>query len=197
VRTFENSEVRDYSWPCVLVLVDHWVGADEFGTGRAELPPEEWCPGLCTARRANDTGVRGPGRPDRPRPAVAADLDLAEDRCRRRFPADQQHPGPGQHRQRRHPGLRGPHRLRAHQSACRRTGREFGSLRLNRIGNRGDFGSLGARDVTDHRNGVATARAWRGLTPRRNTFHWRENILIGGLTRSKRCFSIWPNQSSN
>ena len=24
-RTFENSEVRDYSWPCILVLVDTWV----------------------------------------------------------------------------------------------------------------------------------------------------------------------------
>src|SRR2546425_7874381 len=23
-RTLENSEVRDYSWPCILVLVDNW-----------------------------------------------------------------------------------------------------------------------------------------------------------------------------
>jgi hypothetical protein len=23
-RTFENSEIREYSWPCVLVLVDKW-----------------------------------------------------------------------------------------------------------------------------------------------------------------------------
>ena len=27
-RTFENSEVRDYSWPCVLVLVHTWIDAD-------------------------------------------------------------------------------------------------------------------------------------------------------------------------
>jgi hypothetical protein len=44
VRTFENSEVRDYSWPCVLVLVDTWVEADRFGTGRSKLPPEEMVP---------------------------------------------------------------------------------------------------------------------------------------------------------
>ena len=44
VRTFENSEVRDYSWPCVLVLVDTWVEADRFGTGRTKLPPEEMVP---------------------------------------------------------------------------------------------------------------------------------------------------------
>ncbi|VBI68097.1 Uncharacterised protein [Burkholderia pseudomallei] len=31
-RTFENSEVRPYSWPCVLVLVDTWVGESEFST---------------------------------------------------------------------------------------------------------------------------------------------------------------------
>ena len=43
-RTFENSEVRDYSWPCVLVLVDTWVEADRFGTGRSKLPPEEMVP---------------------------------------------------------------------------------------------------------------------------------------------------------
>jgi hypothetical protein len=29
-RTLENSEVRDYSWPCVLVLVSEWVAEDEF-----------------------------------------------------------------------------------------------------------------------------------------------------------------------
>lgn len=31
-RTFYNSEVRDYSWPCVLVLVSQWTDEDEFGT---------------------------------------------------------------------------------------------------------------------------------------------------------------------
>ena len=30
-RTFDNSEVRDDSWPCVLVLVDRWVAPAEFG----------------------------------------------------------------------------------------------------------------------------------------------------------------------
>ncbi len=30
-RTFENSSVRDVSWPCVLVLVRDWVEASGFG----------------------------------------------------------------------------------------------------------------------------------------------------------------------
>jgi len=43
-RTFDNSEVRDYSWPCVIVLVDTWVDADQFGSGQSKLPPEEMVP---------------------------------------------------------------------------------------------------------------------------------------------------------
>ena len=30
-RTFENSEVRDYSWPCVLVFVEKWQYHTDFG----------------------------------------------------------------------------------------------------------------------------------------------------------------------
>ena len=30
-RTLENSEVREYSWPCVLVFVSHWIDDSEFG----------------------------------------------------------------------------------------------------------------------------------------------------------------------
>ena len=33
-RTFANSEVRDYSWPCVLALVKSWKAEEEFGGGR-------------------------------------------------------------------------------------------------------------------------------------------------------------------
>jgi hypothetical protein len=43
-RTFDNSEIRGYSWPCVIVLVDTWVEADQFGAGRSMLPPEEMVP---------------------------------------------------------------------------------------------------------------------------------------------------------
>jgi hypothetical protein len=31
-RTLANSEVRPYSWPCILVFVDKWVDRDKFGT---------------------------------------------------------------------------------------------------------------------------------------------------------------------
>ena len=33
-RTIENSEVRDYSWPCVLVFVSEWGQESQFGAGR-------------------------------------------------------------------------------------------------------------------------------------------------------------------
>jgi hypothetical protein len=36
-RTLENSEVRDYSWPCVLVFVSEWKHDNAFGTGRELL----------------------------------------------------------------------------------------------------------------------------------------------------------------
>ena len=31
-RTIENSEVRDYSWPAILVFVSKWVDEEEFGS---------------------------------------------------------------------------------------------------------------------------------------------------------------------
>ncbi|WP_285113352.1 S1/P1 Nuclease [Leifsonia sp. fls2-241-R2A-40a] len=43
-RTFENSEVRDYSWPCILVLVDEWIAADRFGVGESQESPEDLVP---------------------------------------------------------------------------------------------------------------------------------------------------------
>ena len=42
-RTLENSEVRRYSWPCLLVFVDHWVEAYEFGVSKA-LAAEDMVP---------------------------------------------------------------------------------------------------------------------------------------------------------
>jgi hypothetical protein len=43
-RTIDNSEVREYSWPCVLVFVDHWVERDLFGQGDGHLAAEEMVP---------------------------------------------------------------------------------------------------------------------------------------------------------
>jgi hypothetical protein len=42
-RTLENSEVRDYSWPCVLVFVSEWVDDKEFGGGGG-LRPSDYVP---------------------------------------------------------------------------------------------------------------------------------------------------------
>jgi hypothetical protein len=43
-RTLDNSEVRPYSWPCILVFVDHWVDRDKFGHARNQLDSEEIVP---------------------------------------------------------------------------------------------------------------------------------------------------------
>jgi len=43
-RTFQNSEIRDYSWPCVVVLVERWLTAQDFGTGPGKVPVEEKVP---------------------------------------------------------------------------------------------------------------------------------------------------------
>ncbi|MFD2029389.1 hypothetical protein ACFSKM_01790 [Ancylobacter dichloromethanicus] len=43
-RTLENSEVRDYSWPCIIVFVDKWVDAERFRGGGQGLPPEDMVP---------------------------------------------------------------------------------------------------------------------------------------------------------
>ncbi len=42
-RTFENSEIRDYSWPCVLVLVDTWADSDELSNDD-EVPKTLYLP---------------------------------------------------------------------------------------------------------------------------------------------------------
>lgn len=42
-RTLGNSEVREYSWPCVLALVRNWVDESAFGGG-GRLRPEEMVP---------------------------------------------------------------------------------------------------------------------------------------------------------
>src|SRR5262245_50745936 len=40
-RTFENSEVRDYSCPCVLVFVERWQHPSDFGQ---QLSPDQMVP---------------------------------------------------------------------------------------------------------------------------------------------------------
>ncbi len=39
-RTLENSEVRTYSWPAVLVFVEEWIAEEEFAKGRRYDPDE-------------------------------------------------------------------------------------------------------------------------------------------------------------
>lgn len=39
-RTLENSEVRSYSWPCIIVFVSNWVEEHEFGSSSAFSPSD-------------------------------------------------------------------------------------------------------------------------------------------------------------
>jgi hypothetical protein len=51
-RTLENSEVRDYSWPCVLVFVAEWIDPDKFSNREGEFSLMDFVPhahGHCTA----------------------------------------------------------------------------------------------------------------------------------------------------
>lgn len=41
-RTLENSEIRDYSWPCVIVFVSDWAHENEFTGG--DLLPSDFVP---------------------------------------------------------------------------------------------------------------------------------------------------------
>ncbi|PYM94769.1 MAG: S1/P1 Nuclease [Candidatus Rokuibacteriota bacterium] len=48
-RTFQNSSVKDSSWPCVLVFVSQWIRRSDFGTGkklnpRHIIPPALYLP---------------------------------------------------------------------------------------------------------------------------------------------------------
>jgi hypothetical protein len=43
-RTLQNSEMRYYSWPCILVFVDRWVREDQFAKGINKISPQEMIP---------------------------------------------------------------------------------------------------------------------------------------------------------
>jgi hypothetical protein len=43
-RTFGNSEIREYSWPCVHAFVREWTEESEFGGAGAKLHPEDMVP---------------------------------------------------------------------------------------------------------------------------------------------------------
>lgn len=43
-RTLENSEVRDYSWGCVLVFVSEWIEEEKFGNRAGAVPATDFIP---------------------------------------------------------------------------------------------------------------------------------------------------------
>jgi hypothetical protein len=43
-RTFKNSEVRDYSWPCIIVIVREWIKEGDFSGGKNQPAPWDSVP---------------------------------------------------------------------------------------------------------------------------------------------------------
>ena len=44
VRTLENSEVRPYSWPAIMVFVEKWVDVKDFKHPEDAIPPAVYMP---------------------------------------------------------------------------------------------------------------------------------------------------------
>lgn len=43
-RTLDNSEVRPYSWPCILVFVEEWIETDAFGHRSGQVSSQDMVP---------------------------------------------------------------------------------------------------------------------------------------------------------
>lgn len=56
-RTFWNSSVRDYSWPCVLVMVSKWEDAAQFGQRQALRSHRYGAQYALPRRRVSGAGV--------------------------------------------------------------------------------------------------------------------------------------------
>ena len=57
-RTLENSEVRPYSWPCVLAFVNEWIDETEFAAARQVRPRRDGPQDALLARRPPRAGLR-------------------------------------------------------------------------------------------------------------------------------------------
>ena len=77
-RTIENSEVRDYSWPAILVFVSKWVDEEKFGSANecalADFVPRQIY--LDDGRSVPVCTVLAPVVEEAPEPISPADLDL-------------------------------------------------------------------------------------------------------------------------
>jgi hypothetical protein len=63
VRTLENSEIRPYSWPAILVFVEKWVEVKEFSNPEDAIPPAVYMPNgqkvpLCVIQVEKDDIIR-------------------------------------------------------------------------------------------------------------------------------------------
>ena len=87
-RTIENSEVRDYSWPAILVFVSKWVDEEEFGSANefalADFVPRQIY--LDDGRSVPVCTVLAPVVEEAPEPISPADLDLTSSQLAGGYP---------------------------------------------------------------------------------------------------------------
>ena len=121
-RTFENSEVRDYSWPCVLVFVDKWQRPEDFASG-GTLAPDQAVPKTLYMPDGRMIPVCRLVDPEHPRSPASPRLAVAEGPDRWRLSDRQRDTGRVAHRECRVPGDRRVQRVRPHEPARRRPGR--------------------------------------------------------------------------
>lgn len=63
VRTLENSEIRPYSWPAIMVFVEKWVDAQDFSHPEDAVPPAVYMPNgqkvpICVVQVNKDDLIR-------------------------------------------------------------------------------------------------------------------------------------------
>jgi S1/P1 Nuclease len=80
-RTLQDSEIRDYSWPCVLVFVDNWI--DDPGFVKGELPASDYVPKTIYLEDGKAVPIclvfaPAVGTPPDPRPAPVFDPELPQ-----------------------------------------------------------------------------------------------------------------------
>lgn len=81
-RTLENSEIREYSWPCVIVFVSTWAEPDKFRAG-GEFEPNDFVPKtiyMPDGRRVPVCVVEAPLVTVEPEPADGLSLANADGR---------------------------------------------------------------------------------------------------------------------
>ena len=130
VRRLDNSEIRPYSWPCILVFVSQWESPKAFASR-----PDAMVPKTFLMPNGSHVPVCVIEAPRESRTSIAAPdwIPPSAEQHRPRQSRHRQLARPGLRRDGRLPGERRPHDLRPHQPPCdgrsRRGGRSHAGRR--------------------------------------------------------------------